>query len=59
MTDERKAQDRWQDKVQDTEVGPEELSDEQLGNIAGGAVNATSSVLKKDSDVEGQVISRI
>lgn len=39
MADERKPQD-IQDEVQDVEERSEELSDEQLDAISGGAVNA-------------------
>ena len=43
MTDERKAQDEPQDEAKDTQ----ELSEEQLAEVAGGAVNPFISFFDK------------
>jgi hypothetical protein len=47
MADDRERQDELQDEVTATEERSEELSDEQLDTIAGGAVNAFVSFYDK------------
>jgi hypothetical protein len=58
MADERKAQDESQDEVKNTNEESEELSDEQLDEVAGGGffaalAEAWGKALDKQADVVG------